>query len=240
MTCAIYCGQENQGDKRLLLESELKPESTKPLPEYSNLWGREREYHFSVTYSDSLNQIISTEKLIIKPSGQIWEIDPKQTLLNFTLDSLYADWSRVPDPPLNGIRKSWSSNFQEGAIQTNTKIWLHPLRKNQYILTELAPFPEIILPITQNTTWHTTLWVYKAFGTFEGTIECDYSILKQEQRIYNFATITCWKIVATGTHNKLGINKVLYYFNEEYGFTEMKYEFYNKQKIEITLTSVKK
>lgn len=239
LAVGICSGQESQKDKVELSEAELKLQSSQPAAGYPSLWSNEREYHFFVTYLDSLNQVISTEKLTIKPSGKIWEVDTKQTLLNFFLDSLNVVWSRIPDPPINGIRKLWSTNFQEGAIQNSTKIWMHPLRKNQYVLTELAPFPEIILPITPDTSWQSTLWVYKAFGSFEGTITCDYSILKQEIRSYNFGSINCWRIDAVGTHDKLGINKVIYYFNEEYGFTEMKYQFYNKQKIEINLIYAK-
>ena len=75
-----------------------------------------------------------------------------------------------------------------------------------------------------------TLFIYPAMGTFEGTVESTYTIKAEEERTYEFGKLSCWKIVAVGQHDKLGINSVIYYFNNEYGFTEMNYTFYNKQK----------
>lgn len=211
-------------------------QSTEPVVEYPNYWSSEREYIYHVLYSDSDGQKITTEKVTMKPTGKIWDADPKQTLMNFQLDSISADWSKISATPLNGKQRNWMTNYEEGVLQTPKKVWMHPLRQNQYILTELAPFPEIILPIKKDTSWNTTLWIYKAFGTFEGTVECVYTLSQQEKREYDFGELNCWKVVAIGTHDKLGQNTATYYFNEEYGFTEMNYHFFNNQKIEIKLT----
>lgn len=207
---------------------------------YPDYWSKERIYKYSGLYSDSSGEIITSEKITLQPTGKTWDADPKQTLMDFKLDSITADWNKLPPVPLNGKLQSWMINYQEGVLQTSNKVWMHPIRKNQYILTELAPFPEIVLPIKKDTTWKNTLWIYEAFGTFEGTVECTYTITGVEIRTYEFGILPCWKIIATGMHDKLGINSAIYYFNEEVGFTEMNYLFYNKQKIEFKLTSIKK
>jgi hypothetical protein len=161
-------------------------------------------------------------------------------MMNFILDSLTAHWEKLPETPLNGKLRTWTSRYQEGVMQTPKKLWMHPIRRNQYILTELAPFPEIYFPIKNGATWRDTLYIYEAFGSFEGTIGNTYTIAGEENRMYEFGELKCWKIIASGIHNRLGINSVEYYFNSEYGFTEMNYLFYNKQKIEFKLVKLKK
>lgn len=207
--------------------------------EYPYYWSSSRTYTYIVSYTDSLNQKISVEKLSLQPTEINWSADTHQTLLNFKLDSISADWSKIPSTPLNGIQRQWMNAYQEGVLQTKHKVWMHPLRQNQYILTELAPFPEILLPIKSDTTWQSTLYIYKTFGLFEGTVESIYRITKQEERSYLFGKIWCWKIEAVGMHSRLGKNFATYYFNERYGFTEMNYKFYNHESISIKLSQLK-
>lgn len=208
-----------------------------PYPEY---WSKEREYIYIGLYIDSSGQVISTEKITLHPTEEVWEMDGKQTLMDFTFDSISADWSKMLSVAINGKYKKWMSNYHEGVLQNSSKIWMHPVRQNQYLLTELAPFPQIILPIKQGTSWKDTLYIYAAMGSFEGTVESTYTIEQEEERIYKFGKIRCWKIFAQGVHDKLGINSVVYYFNYEFGFTEMNYTFYNHQKIEFKLVDLKK
>lgn len=208
---------------------------------YPNYWSSNREYTYKGLYIDSLGQTITSEKIILHPTEQIWDSDPRQTLMDFTLDSISADWNKYPKVPLNGKdRHWWTSTYQEGVLQSSRKIWMHPIRQNQYILTELAPFPQIVLPIKQDTFWKDTLYIYPVMGTFEGIVESTYSVKAKELRTYDFGNLMCWKIIATGVHDKLGINSAIYYFNPEFGFTEMNYVFYNKQKIDFKLTALKK
>jgi hypothetical protein len=206
-----------------------------------NYWSSDRIYTYKGLYQDSLGQTITSEKIILHPTGRTWESDPRQTLMDFTLVSISADWNKLPKVPLNGKTRNWfTSTYQEGVLQTPNKIWMHPIRQNQYILTEVAPFPQIIFPIKPDTSWKDTLYIYAAMGTFEGTVESTYTIKSEELRTYEFGNLMCYKIIATGFHDKLGINSAVYYFSLEYGFTEMNYVFYNKQKLEFKLISLKK
>ena len=207
--------------------------------QYPNYWSVNREYKYTGLYLDSSGNKITTEIITFHPTGKVWDADTSQTLMDVHLDSLTADWSKIPKVSLNGIFTSWSSNYQEGVLQDTVKIWIHPIRQNQYILTELAPFPEVRFPFKEGVSWKTTLWIYAAFGTFEGTVESTYTVNQEETRDYRFGKLKCWKIVSTGVHDKLGINTAIYYFNTDYGFTEMNYTFYNQQKIEFRLIALK-
>jgi hypothetical protein len=116
---------------------------------------------------------------------------------------------------------------------------MHPIRKNQYILTEIAPFPETKFPLVKGKTWNSTLYIYEAFGSFKGTVNSTYIIEGVEARKYQCGTFKCWRIVAKSLHDKLGESSVIFYFNEDLGFTEMEYTFFNSQKITFSLINFK-
>ncbi len=203
-----------------------------------NYWNANRTYTYQIIYTDSTNQELTKEDLLIEPTGEIWEADKKQTLADFSVNFRSADSIKLAPYPINEKMKPWLRKWQEGVIQNESKIWMHPVRQNQYQLTEIAPFPEVKLPIELHKKWNNTLWIYKAFGSFEGTVESEYEVIAFEERNYSFGKRRCWKINASGHHNKLGENNVIYYFDEHYGFTEMHYHFFNGHKISLVLQTM--
>ncbi|MDI1234150.1 MAG: hypothetical protein PSX81_07710 [bacterium] len=200
-------------------------------------WSSQRTYEFNAKYIDIDGKVLTDENLEIHPTEKIWDIDSKQTLLNFKLNYKKEDSILYANKPLNNKKRGWENNYQEGAIEDSSKIWMHPVRNNQYLLTEIAPFPEVRFPLSIGKNWNGTLWIYEAFGTFQGTVTYNYLIEGVEVRKYLFGTFKCWKILARGMHDKLGESSVIFYFNTELGFTEMNYIFYNGQKIIFTLTN---
>lgn len=201
-----------------------------------NYWAKGRIYQYKSIFKDSLGHTVTSDSVNIIPTGNIWEIDPKQTLANYEIKFNSSDSSRLASNPLNGIKKGWRKYYQEGVISNDTLLWMHPIRSNQYVLTEVAPFPMVKFPISEGRNWQNTLWIYKAFGTFEGTVECNYNVHKQVMRKYAFDEILCWKIEAIAIHDKLGSSTTTIYFNEKIGFVELDYHFFNDMTINFTLT----
>lgn len=205
-----------------------------------NYWDSTKTYVYNAIYSDSAGNTITSETIQIKPTGKPWEFEPKQTLFKIKFDFNAKDSALLAANPLNGMHKPWKRNYLEGVIQDSTRVWMHPIRKNQYVLTELAPFPEVKLPIQRGDSWTNTLWIYKAFGTFEGTVESIYKIDTLIQTVYLKDTLNCWRINAAGTHNQLGKNSITYLYQEQLGFVELDYHFYNEQRLIFRLTNIKK
>ena len=202
-------------------------------------WCPNREFVYDAIYTDNKNEILSSETITLIASGTIWEADVNQTLLTFYLNYNKEDSLKLAPYPLNGRIKNWFKTYQEGALEDSSRIWMHPIRQNQYLLTEIAPFPEVKFPLSTDKTWESTLWIYEAFGSFKGTVNSSYKIEKIEARKFNCGTYKCWKIIAKGLHDVLGENSVVFYFNEEIGFMEMNYQFFNGQKMTFTLVNFK-
>jgi hypothetical protein len=206
---------------------------------FLDYWNPTRMYTYNVSYLDSANHALTNEKLIIHPTGETWTADNKQTLADFYINFSAEDSAKLAGFSFNGNARAWTKGYKEGVLQDKQKIWMHPLRSNQYVLTELAPFPEAHFPLIIGDSWKTTLMIYAGFGSFEGTVEAAYTVIGREVRTYDFGKLLCWKILAIGTHDKLGENAAEYYFNETCGFTEMNYTFYNRYKINLRLCDFK-
>lgn len=82
--------------------------------DFINYWDSTRIYSYHVVYSDSIGKVITTEKLTLHPTQEIWDIFPNQTLMDFKLDSIVTDWNTFPLEPLNGVPHSWMTNYREG------------------------------------------------------------------------------------------------------------------------------
>lgn len=220
----------------IFLGSKMRAQTT-IVKDKCKYWCPNREFDFSAVYSDSNGQTITQETITLKATGKIWDIDTKQTLVTFQTNLTALDSVKFATQSLNGINRVWQKKYQEGVIEDSTKIWMHPIRQNQYILTEIAPFPEVKFPLQRGKTWKSTLYIYEALGYFKGTVNSKYTIEGIEARKYLCGTFKCWKIVAKGIHDALGESSLILYFNEDLGFTEMVYDFYNERKIKFTLTN---
>lgn len=203
--------------------------------EQVNFWSKNKTYHYVAVYLDSLGDTLTREHIRLHPTEEVWDMAPRQTLMEIELDFSATDSARFAPFPLNHKSRAWRSSYREGVIQNAKRVWMHPIRSNQYVLTELAPFPEVVFPLRADTSWENTLWIYEAFGSFEGTVECNYHLHKKESRSYAFGSLNCWKIKAIGIHDRLGSNAAEYFFHPEYGFTEMNYIFFNGQQLKFTL-----
>lgn len=198
-------------------------------------WSPERTYVFEVVYSNNTGKVLSNETITLQPTGTTWTVDAKQTLVTFSVDYSKTDTSQFGPYLANGLKPRFRGEFMEGVIEKKERVWMHPLRQNQYCLTEIAPFPEILLPPLTAQTWSTGLSIYSGWKNFEGTVKNEYRLAGREARKYSLGTLACWKVEASGVHDKLGESKAEFYFNTELGFTEMNYIFYNAYTLSIKI-----
>jgi hypothetical protein len=198
-------------------------------------WRKGRTYVYRAIYTDSIGDTLSNEIIRIQATGEKWSIDPKQTLATFTMGFSSSDSASLAPFPPNGVQRGWYREYQEGVIETRSSVWMHPVRMNQYQLTEIAPFPCVHLPMDTSQKWTNQLMIYEGFGTFAGIVNTSYQTVGREMRIYPFGVYDCWKTEAIGEHNTFGFNTAVFYFEENIGFTEMFYWFYNGRKLEFRL-----
>ncbi|MBK0382463.1 hypothetical protein I5M32_05765 [Pedobacter sp. SD-b] len=205
-------------------------------------------YEFQASYINSKGDTLTKEWIELKPFGKPWKFQKTQTAYivyyHFTkADSLkfLSNLNPVSKNPKKPKPYFWSKTSGEtGALENDTTLWMHPFRENQYVYTEIAPFPEIRKKLLKiDGEWKNGLGIYLGWGNFKGKVFSTYTVLKKENRTYgNLYLKDCWLIHAVGKHNKLGKSYLDFYYHPEYGFVEMNYTFYDGVKINFVLKSV--
>ncbi|MFN0032889.1 MAG: hypothetical protein ACKVOR_12080, partial [Flavobacteriales bacterium] len=174
------------------------------------VWSLGRQYVYMATYTDTADSVITQELITIHPTERLWEIDSSQTLATFTIYFDAKDSAQLAPLPLNGVQRGWLREYQEGVMENYQRIWMHPIRSNQYQLTEVAPFPEVRFPLQVGKHWSSSLSIYEGFGSFQGIVKSEYKVTNQVHRRYDFGTASCWEIETTGIHDTLGLSTAVF------------------------------
>ncbi|MEX0595783.1 MAG: hypothetical protein WD512_04715, partial [Candidatus Paceibacterota bacterium] len=124
-----------------------------------------------------------------------------------------------------------------GFADNETQFWIHPFRSNQYVYTEIAPFPSIYYEhLKVGEKWEEKIFILFGWGKFKGKVKSTYEVVGVEPYDYKGEIIEdCWLIEASGEHNKLGTSKISYLFHPQFGFLYMKYLIYNGVEMEFYL-----
>ena len=211
-----------------------------------NIWSYLKEYEYHALYIDANGDTITNEKIIVKPTGKVNPLQKTQTLLEYKYNYSKEDSARIYPNIVNANKFTrkyhtiiWRKMIDEGAGESKSSFWIHPFRINQYVLTELAPFPEVYFPITSGDKYSGLTFIQKGWGTFKGRTKEKTIVGQPQTRTYSFGKLdSCYEFKGTSIHNKLGENTITYYYQKDYGFTEMHYHFYNGQRIDFILDKV--
>jgi hypothetical protein len=205
-----------------------------------------RTYEYRAIFINPAGDTLTRGGVTLEALGTPWAAQPKtQTAIrrhyHYTAqDSItfltYPDpRTKRPDKPKGYI---WARTDVTGIIENKQQVWIHPFRDNQYVHTEIAPFPKVLLDSLQlGGHWRNRLLIIMGHGKFKGTTNSTYQVAGQEIRQYGALSLPgCWLIKSVATHDKLGDSYLDFYFHPEYGFTEMHYRFFDGTRISFVLT----
>jgi len=200
-------------------------------------WKKGFEYLYEATYMDINGDTLSFENIKVEVTDSIFNYN--QTLLYYSYSLENIELKEKIDSIL-GFKNEWVKRMGEGALEVN-QLWIHPFRSNQYVFTEIAPFPKIALPPALNIRGKSKTKIFSIFGNFRGTVKSTSEITAKETRTYFWGTeLDCWKVESVGKHSKLGKSYLTLYFKENIGLLEMNYVFYNGEKMNFKLIQTKK
>ena len=139
--------------------------------------------------------------------------------------------------PIKKLKEVWTSY-----IETNSEIWMHPFRENQYAHTEVAPFPRIrVQKLKVGEAWKGGAFILSGWGNLKGRMRNYYQVVGNEEYNYNGQVIdSCWRLNAIGEHNRLGVSTLNYLYHKEYGFLQMTYDCFDGNKILFILEKIEK
>jgi len=199
-------------------------------------------YHYNAKYSDEKGKTITNSTVRIIPEGERWEMQPEfQDLIKIELDPSENDFEKTIANPVNKTYphdERWTDENWEGVIENEKQVWMHPIRTNQYIFTEVAPFPEVVFPLESGKKWTGGIGGLGGWGDWDGMdIGSTYEVIIQKKVHLKVGTMLVWEIKANSTFD-LGESTVIFYFNEDYGFVKMDYTNFLGQKLVFELEKV--
>ena len=220
------------------------------------IYNKNKMYNYKAFFIQN-NDTITSEKIIVQPKGHKWIWDRSQMACNYFYFMDSTGYKKITNPvnsyQLNNekwkeikINKGeefygvWSKKESTGVDEGLSYIWIHPFRNNQYIYTEVAPFPQIELnSMEKDCTWVDTITMFSSFDNFAGTCSSTFKIIgKMEYKYEDILLDDCLKIKAVAHHSKLGDSYLDYIFHPKYGFVEMKYTFYDGTRIDFYMYKV--
>ncbi len=209
------------------------------IPKVRRIFKAGKTYHYKAIYLSSNSDTLSNRFVLMKTTGERWEWQPeKQDLVYYEFPNYKADSIELSNHDINKEVQFWNSQTGEGVIENIEQVWMHPIRINQYKFTEIAPFPEVQLPLKKGKKWGNPTMIDEGWGEWNGlNIESTYKTAGQTTFKLNDLKIDCW-IIKSVAKCQLGESKLTTYFNEEYGFVKMEYQNYEKEKLVFELINM--
>jgi hypothetical protein len=102
----------------------------------------------------------------------------------------------------------------------------------------LAPFPIVGFPCEINKRFSNILYIGEGWGNWSNIkLKNTYQFTGKESRRAGNLNYDCW-IIQSESDSELGKSYLTTAFNENIGFMEFNYYFYNKTKIKIELIKI--
>ena len=199
-----------------------------------------RNYTYKSAILDSNSNIISCSNVkLIGTNNRFNSVGNKQVFVEMVFDRFIGDSASLHPISQNSGCCPWVNSEKEGIIENVERFWIHPIRSNQFLLTETACFPEVIFPLTVGREWTGSLQIHE-YGSWAGrSLKNSYSVLGKKTFTLQGETLDCWEIVGISTFDGKE-NKLTYLFNEQFGFVLMQYAFYNGIRINFEMIEATK
>ncbi len=201
-----------------------------------------RELIFRAIWNDKFGNEITNSRIKMMPTGKRWDLQPeKQDEVIIQVEYSEKDIERTKKHQLNKgiLDRRWMDKGIEGVIENIEEIWMHPFRFNQYNFTEVAPFPEVKLPLKIGKSWTGNLRIMEGWGDWENTSgNFKYEVVSREDIITKYGKISnCWRILSKSKY-QFGDSVFEFWFNENLGFVKQQYKNYGEQTLSIELEEV--
>lgn len=200
------------------------------------IFSKSRKYNYVGSVYNKEDELVSEANIILEGTEEIREDDNQQIYINCFFERLKDDSVKLQRYMSNETCCKWLDSLKTGVIEFEDKVWMHPIQHNQFILTEIAGFPDATLPLFIGKTWSTSLSIHSwGWGDWKNKkLMNNYKVLGLKKYVLNNETIECFEIECL-TDFENGVNKHTYLFNSDYGFVLMQYEFYNGVKINFEM-----
>lgn len=201
-------------------------------------------YVYSAVFLDKNGNYLTEEIIYVKKLDKKWEYQNNQKIIaiNYQPDTIgLKNFINPVKKYRNKKFKNFISYEETGFIENDTLIWMHPFRVNQYIYTEIAPFPCLEFENGEiKKKWSSNSFIFFGWSSFKGIKRSIYSLQNISSYIFDTNKLEeCYFINSEANHSKLGKSYLNIVYNKKIGFLEMNYIFYDNTVINIKLIEIK-
>lgn len=180
-----------------------------------------RTFVYQAKYWDADFELISDEVIHVEVTGRAWEHQPEsQDEIIIKYEHHPSEIERLRAYSLNDQYENWTLQNTTGIIETQHQIWMHPFRSNQYTFTEIAPFPQVELPLVVGMKWGGGLNI-GGWGVWnDSKVDYKFEVLSYGSINTEIGRLDIWHINSVGMA-PYGTSTHDFWFNEQYGFVKM-------------------
>ena len=259
--CAISCGnQKNEtkliscGDEpmpkydyRATVQGEMTPEidSILRIEKKRDVFKPCRTITYRAKFYNEKGGIISNETIEVTPTGSRWEYQPEkqdEITINYYFNPDSVKYVNSFQLNKSSLERKWQNQEITGIIENVEKIWTHPFRSNQYNFTQVAPFPQIELPIEIGKKWSDNkISLREGFGDWSNIkVKSEFEVIEKNHIQTEYGEFeNSWKIRAISIF-PLGQSELVYWYNADFGFVKLEYINYGNQRLDIEIIEVRK
>ena len=231
------------------LESKLDERLRQLIAHHKNLkiFKKGRNLAYRAIRINAEGDTLANTFVTMKPDGTGWGDEAaslqSQVVYDYeysSQDSIdhYYELDKVVTPEF------WIKTDTTGVIENEEKVWIHPIRNNEFFKTEVAPFPTVLFPISDTLMkkHNPKIYILRNWGIYSDSVtESTYNYHGKELRAYlEDQDIECHKFEAQSFNNFHGISQLIYYYHEDLGFLEMHYNTYDGDTIWFVLDKITK
>jgi hypothetical protein len=191
------------------------------------VYSADKKFEYDITYFQNQENLSTHETITLTMTGRKWKWSENQ------LEGVWTYFTKPKTEKKFQKQKTigWLKVDTTGIIENENKVWLHPPRHNQYLLTEISPFPDFRKNLKIGDSYNMFLSIGKGFGDWtDKKIKFSYVIKNIEQQ----SDDTLWTTEASSQLDGKS-NNCKFIFSEKKGFILLDYSFYNGDKLTIRL-----
>jgi hypothetical protein len=193
----------------------------------NQIFTQKKEFIYLVQYHQKELNLTTHEEVTLSITGNTWKssADQKEAVWK------YRTKSETQYLFKNQFSLGWLSSDTTGILENDDRIYLHPPRHNQYLLTEIAPFPDFRIKKEVGEQYSSITFIGKGFGQWEGKkVKCTYSVSSMDKGIEDII----WKINAN-SEVEGKTNNCEFIVSNKRGFVSISYSFYNGDSMTMKL-----
>jgi hypothetical protein len=208
------------------------------------IYGCGKKYCFIAKYFNVNKEMIFKGKIDLLGSNKWMTFDDSQTEIKYNYyytkkDSLFFCFKLK-------AYQVWSRQSTEGVVETGSNVWLHPMRYNQFVETEVMAFPEIYLPANIGREWVNSISRKNdSWGKWSHTENVnEFKIIGKVNKTIKRKVFECWVVYAKTKNYHLMNNDVdssttRLLFNETLGFVQISHKLSNQDSIAFDMYDYK-